>query len=105
MSVTASSLIVVSNRLPFTLDKTEGGGLKRQSSAGGLVMIMIINNHNDNDNDNDDVEVTAVAPVVIQSKGLWIGWPGPNVVESDVIPEADPTDTSPTSGLASSQVN
>ena len=103
MSVTASSLIVVSNRLPFTLDKTEGGGLKRQSSAGGLVMIRTINN--DNDNDNDDVEVTAVAPVVIQSKGLWIGWPGPNVVESDVIPEADPTDTSPTSGLASSQVN
>lgn len=49
-TVTASSLIVVSNRLPFVLKKDEEcGTLTRKSSAGGLV--------------------TAVAPVVVQSGG------------------------------------
>ena len=46
MSLTSSSLIVVSNRLPFTLAPAPGGGLRRLPAAGGLV--------------------TAVAPVVIQ---------------------------------------
>ena len=45
----ASSLIVVSNRLPFVLKKKEDGTLYRASSAGGLV--------------------TAVAPVMVQSGG------------------------------------
>lgn len=48
--VTASSLIVVSNRLPFVLQKDQDGELHRKSSAGGLV--------------------TAVAPVVVQSGGM-----------------------------------
>ena len=48
-TVTASSLIVVSNRLPFVLKRDEDGNLSRKSSAGGLV--------------------TAVAPVVVQSGG------------------------------------
>ena len=48
-TATASSLIVVSNRLPFVLKKDEDGNLSRKSSAGGLV--------------------TAVAPVVVQSGG------------------------------------
>ena len=43
MAVTASSLLVVSNRLPFTL---AGEPLERRPAAGGLV--------------------TAVAPVVIR---------------------------------------
>jgi trehalose-6-phosphate synthase len=48
-SVTASSLIVVSNRLPFVLHRNADDTLERKSSAGGLV--------------------TAVAPVVVQSGG------------------------------------
>lgn len=83
-SVSASCLIVVSNRLPFVVEKNTDGTLTRKSSAGGLV--------------------TAVAPVVVQSKGVWIGWPGPNVLEGQPIPEANANDNSPTSGLLSSQV-
>ena len=47
-AASSSNLIVVSNRLPFVLKK-DGEKLSRKSSAGGLV--------------------TAVAPVLIQSKG------------------------------------
>ncbi len=52
--------------------------------------------------------MTAVAPVVVQCGGMWVGWPG--VFPEDhgkvdvVIPEADPTDKTPTAGLKSSQV-
>ena len=49
MAVTSSSLVVLSNRLPFTLQRGEDGGIRRVAAAGGLV--------------------TAVAPVVVQSKG------------------------------------
>ena len=86
MSMTSSSLIVVSNRLPFTLGVSpdSDGSLRRKPAAGGLV--------------------TAVAPVVIQSKGVWVGWPGSDVDKDAVIPESDPSDTSPTAGLLSSQV-
>ncbi|GLH02508.1 Trehalose-6-phosphate synthase [Gryllus bimaculatus] len=50
------SMIVVSNRLPFVLKRNALTQLlERKASAGGLV--------------------TAVAPVVIQSGGLWVGWP------------------------------
>ena len=79
-----SSLLVVSNRLPFTVSAGPDGTLRRQPAAGGLV--------------------TAVAPVVIQSKGVWVGWPGSGVDKDAVIPESDPSDTSPTAGLLSSQV-
>ena len=48
-TVTSSSLIVVSNRLPFVLHRQEDGKLYRKPSAGGLV--------------------TAVAPVMVQSGG------------------------------------
>ena len=43
------SLLVVSNRLPFTVRREADGGVRRVPAAGGLV--------------------TAVAPVVIQTKG------------------------------------
>ena len=48
-TVRSSSLIVVSNRLPFVLCRRENGTLHRKPSAGGLV--------------------TAVAPVMVQSGG------------------------------------
>jgi len=79
-----SSLIVISNRLPFTLSRSEEGVLIRKAAAGGLV--------------------TAVAPVVIQSQGLWVGWPGPEMTEGEQIPQPDPQDNSPTAGLLSNQV-
>ena len=43
------SLLVVSNRLPFTVRREADGGVRRVPAAGGLV--------------------TAVAPVVIKTKG------------------------------------
>ena len=47
--MTNSSLIVVSNRLPFVLKRRDDNTLYRKPSAGGLV--------------------TAVAPVMVQSGG------------------------------------
>ena len=79
-----SSLVVVSNRLPFTVSPGPDGALQRRAAAGGLV--------------------TAVAPVVIQSRGVWVGWPGARLAEGDHLPESDPSDNSPTAGLLSSQV-
>src|ERR1700681_2719111 len=48
-------LIVVSNRLPLTLRKTEGGWATERSS-GGLA--------------------TAMNPLLQKNDGIWIGWPG-----------------------------
>ena len=79
-----SSLVVVSNRLPFTVSPGPDGALQRRAAAGGLV--------------------TAVAPVVIQSRGVWVGWPGAPLSEGVELPESDPSDNSPTAGLLTSQV-
>ena len=79
-----SSLVVVSNRLPFTVSQGPDGALQRRAAAGGLV--------------------TAVAPVVIQSRGVWVGWPGARLAEGVHLPESDPSDNSPTAGLLTSQV-
>jgi hypothetical protein len=49
MTSSVSALIVVSNRLPFTLVKDKEGRVVRKAAAGGLG--------------------TAVAPVVVKSKG------------------------------------
>ena len=49
MTAHSSSLIVVSNRLPFVLSRRDDETLYRKPSAGGLV--------------------TAVAPVMVQSGG------------------------------------
>lgn len=48
--------------------------------------------------------VTAVAPVVVKGNGIWIGWPGVYLQEGEQIPESDPNDTTPTSGLRSNKV-
>ena len=50
--------------------------------------------------------VTAVAPVVIDCKGQWIGWTGLDDFNEvvDTIPESDPEDKAPTAGLLSKQV-
>ncbi|HEX8684962.1 MAG TPA: hypothetical protein VF654_00635, partial [Pyrinomonadaceae bacterium] len=48
-------LVVVSNRLPFTL-KRAGDGWRTERSAGGLA--------------------TAMKPLLEQRRGIWIGWSG-----------------------------
>ena len=97
-------MIVVSNRLPFVLKRDDSGSLKRQPrylqllfcqniffyqilfSAGGLV--------------------TAVAPVVVECDGLWVGWTGLQDYHpaSDSIPDPCPDDLTPTAGLKSSNI-
>ena len=49
--------------------------------------------------------MTAVAPVVIDCKGLWVGWTGLDDFDEtiDIIPESDPADKAPTAGLLSNQ--
>uniref|UniRef100_V5G5Y4 Alpha,alpha-trehalose-phosphate synthase (UDP-forming) n=1 Tax=Anoplophora glabripennis TaxID=217634 RepID=V5G5Y4_ANOGL len=81
----SGSMIVVSNRLPFVLQRNKEGKLIRKASAGGLV--------------------TAVAPVVINCNGLWVGWPGIHLEDpNEPIPESDPSDITPTAGLKSEKV-
>ncbi len=54
-------LVIVSNRLPVVLSKNNRGGWTAEPGSGGLV--------------------TALAPVLRDRGGLWIGWPG--VADSD----------------------
>jgi trehalose 6-phosphate synthase/phosphatase len=51
-----NNLIIVSNRLPIVVDKTGNDGWLIQSGTGGLV--------------------TALAPVLRNRGGIWIGWSG-----------------------------
>jgi trehalose 6-phosphate synthase len=53
-------LIIVSNRLPIVISKAEGK-LKTSTGSGGLI--------------------TALAPVLKNRGGVWVGWPGPVEVE------------------------
>lgn len=53
---TGGRLIVVSNRLPLVLNKSEDGGWQVKPGGGGLVV--------------------ALAPVLSQRGGIWVGWPG-----------------------------
>ncbi len=52
-----SRLIIVSNRLPVSISQDDSGNLTVREGSGGLV--------------------TAMAPVLRDRGGLWIGWPGP----------------------------
>ncbi len=49
-------IIIVSNRLPFILKKTSDGNIEIGKGAGGLV--------------------TAMAAVLKNRNGIWVGWPG-----------------------------
>jgi trehalose 6-phosphate synthase len=53
---TGNRLIIVSNRLPVTIARDKSGGWQVSEGAGGLV--------------------TAMAPVLRDRGGLWIGWSG-----------------------------
>lgn len=55
-------LVIISNRLPITINR-QGDGWEIQPSSGGLV--------------------TALAPVLRNRGGFWIGWPG-TMEESDL---------------------
>jgi trehalose 6-phosphate synthase/phosphatase len=48
--------------------------------------------------------VTAVSPVCIECKGIWVGWPGIQLKDDEKIPESNSDDLSPTAGLLSEQV-
>ncbi|MFC1682802.1 trehalose-6-phosphate synthase [Candidatus Zixiibacteriota bacterium] len=51
-----NQLIIIANRLPVVLTKNRGGKWKMEPGSGGLV--------------------TALAPVLRDRGGVWIGWPG-----------------------------
>ncbi len=55
MELSGRRLLVVSNRLPVTIDRDDSGW-KVQAASGGLI--------------------TALAPVMRQNQGMWVGWPG-----------------------------
>jgi trehalose 6-phosphate synthase/phosphatase len=55
-------IVVASNRLPFTFNRT-AEGLERMPSAGGLI--------------------SALAPVLRKRGGTWVGWPGIEVRENE----------------------
>lgn len=59
---TDKRLIVVSNRLPYTLKRT-ADGWKTEKSSGGLA--------------------TAMGPLLKRTSGLWIGWAGENTGIAD----------------------
>jgi trehalose 6-phosphate synthase/phosphatase len=56
MARAGKRLIIVSNRLPVVIHRDNGGDWEIRPGAGGLV--------------------TAMAPVLRDRGGLWIGWPG-----------------------------
>ena len=50
--------------------------------------------------------MTAVAPVVVDCGGRWVGWTGDcSLSVEEEIPEASEEDTTPTAGLLKHQVN
>jgi len=55
-------LVVVSNRLPYTLRRA-GDGWRTERSAGGLA--------------------TAMGPLIARTGGVWVGWPGDSSDPSD----------------------
>jgi trehalose 6-phosphate synthase len=62
-------LVIVSNRLPVVLEQKSKGRWEAKPGSGGLV--------------------TAMAPVLKDRGGLWVGWPGPGIGENL---DADPDD-------------
>jgi trehalose 6-phosphate synthase/phosphatase len=64
---TEAPVLLVSNRLPFTVQRTRRG-LERKPSSGGLV--------------------SALEPVLRKRGGTWIGWPGVDLSSGDRIPSS-----------------
>jgi trehalose 6-phosphate synthase/phosphatase len=58
-------IVVVSNRLPFTFNRT-ATGIERTPSSGGLV--------------------SALEPVLSKRGGTWIGWPGTDLPAGEPLP-------------------
>ena len=59
------NLVVVSNRLPFVIKVEDDGTAVRTPTAGGLA--------------------TAVGPVLLKSRGIWVGYPGiPGGLEGEI---------------------
>jgi trehalose 6-phosphate synthase/phosphatase len=72
---TGRSIVVASNRLPFTFTRT-ADGLERRRSPGGLV--------------------TALEAVLRQRGGTWVGWPGISLEQGeDIASPDDPYRVSP----------
>ena len=63
-------LVVVSNRLPLTLQRGSGG-LEYRRSTGGLI--------------------SALEPVLRSQGGTWVGWPGLEVPPGEELPPVDVT--------------
>jgi len=61
-------IVIASNRLPFTLQRT-ANGLERHPSSGGLV--------------------SALEPVLRKRGGTWVGWPGMGLEEGEEIDGGD----------------
>jgi trehalose 6-phosphate synthase/phosphatase len=61
-------LLVISNRLPFTVSRTSRG-LERQPSTGGLV--------------------TALEPLLEARGGTWVGWPGISLRDGERLERGD----------------
>ncbi len=68
--VKTERLVIVSNRLPIALSKGESGNWQVKTGSGGLV--------------------SALAPILRERGGLWIGWPGTvEAVDLRTLPELD----------------
>lgn len=78
------SLVVVSNRLPVTLERKRQD-LERRPSSGGLV--------------------SALSPVLEKTGGLWIGWPGLQLREGESLSSPDDPYRMVPVDLSASEVN
>ena len=72
-------IIIVSNRLSLIIKKTQEGEIQVGKGAGGLV--------------------TAMAPVLRNRNGIWIGWPG-FVQETDNVDKVLPAIQSAITGYS-----
>ncbi|MCD4676292.1 MAG: trehalose-6-phosphate synthase [Desulfobacula sp.] len=79
MDIKKSHIIIVSNRLPLIIKMSEDGKIEVGKGAGGLV--------------------TAMAPVLKNRNGIWIGWPG-NVQGADIDDSVFPAIQTATSGYS-----
>ena len=68
LPATDQRLVVVSNRLPITMKRSQGE-LKVERSSGGLV--------------------AALDPALAQRGGVWIGWPGSRMKPEETLPVPD----------------